>query len=123
MRVLVCGYQRWRDAEAIRTRLADLPADTVVLHPDPTSDDQAWLGALVASIAQDLGLAHEPVAAPGTTLPDDVHLVLAFHSYLLGSSRTKALVDEAKGRSIPVEIFDGTRRREAPGGPPDQAEP
>jgi hypothetical protein len=105
MRVLVCGYPKWRDAAAIHDRLAGVPPDTVVLHPDPAA---AMLGALVAGIAQVLGLAHEPVSTVDGTLPDCVDRVLAFHAYLPGSRHTKALVDAAERCGVPVDVIGST---------------
>ena len=32
MRVLICGSRRWRDVNAVRTALQDLPKDTVIIH-------------------------------------------------------------------------------------------
>ena len=119
----MCGYPKWRDVAAIHDRLAGLPPDTVVLHPDPA---QAMLGALVASLAQALGLAHAPVSTLDATLPDGVDRVLAFHAYLPGSRHTKALVDAAERCGVPVEVIGSTgshggrasAHRLLDGGPP-----
>jgi hypothetical protein len=127
MRVLVCGYRKWRDAATIRARLAELPADTVILHGDNGNPERTTGADRIADrVAEELGLVLEKYPARwgayGQTgvgdpagpirnremLDTGVDLVLAFHDYLPGSKGTKDTVDEAERRGIPVEVLTST---------------
>jgi hypothetical protein len=108
--VLVCGSRAWLDVPSIRTRLRELPPDTVILHGGARGADQ-----IAATIGRALGLIVREFRADWSRLgkragyvrnvemlderPD---LVLAFQ--LDASKGTQHTIDEARKRGIPVEV-------------------
>lgn len=123
MRVLVCGYRKWKDEATIRARLSELPPDTVIVHGDQGNAERT-IGAdrIADRVAEELGLVREKYPArwgafgrEGTgdpagpirnreMLDTGVDLVVAFHDYLPGSKGTRDTVDEATRRGIAVEV-------------------
>lgn len=110
MRVLVCGSRDWADEDVIADRLADLPANTQILHGAARGVDQ-----IAANIADLYGL--EVFAFPAdwavhgrragimrnlVMLDEHPDLVLAFQRD--GSRGTQHTIDEARRRRIPVEV-------------------
>lgn len=57
MKVLITGSRNWTDREVIKYHLADLPADTTVIHGAARGADQ-----LADSVARELGF--EVIAVP-----------------------------------------------------------
>lgn len=115
MRVIVCGSRRWRDRKAITDRLAELPADSVIVHGNAAGADR-----IAHQEAQKLGLLVEPHPADwekhgkaaGPIRNREMaqmggDLCLAFWD---GSSRgTAHMIGEAEARHIPVEIVSAAR--------------
>lgn len=110
MRVIVCGSRRWRDRKSITDRLADLPADSVIVHgaakgADSIAHQEALkLGLLVEPHPADWQ-AHGKAAGPIRNFEMaalGADLCIAFWD---GSSRgTAHMVDAANARYIPVEV-------------------
>lgn len=111
MRVIVCGSRKWRDRGRIVSRLADLPADTTIVHGGAPGADQ-----IAHQEAQKLGLLVE-VHIPDydTYSPKFAPLQRNAAMALLGadlciafwdgrSTGTSHMVAQARERGIPVEI-------------------
>lgn len=114
MRIVVCGSRTWRDADAIRTRLMDLPSDAEIIVGGAAGAD--WLAERVA---RDLGFtvrvmpaewrdkhgAYNPRAGferNTRMLDENPDLVIAFWD---GTSRgTENTLKGAEARGIKVEI-------------------
>lgn len=118
MRVIVCGSRKWKDADAIRQRLEQLPPGTLIVHGD------CLTGA--DKIADDVSIALK-VGAPGTARNVERHpalwsrygrkagplrnqrmadlgadLCIAFADKMSGG--TWDMVTRARKAEIPVEI-------------------
>lgn len=111
MRVLVCGSRSWSDEDTIRARLRKLSRGTIIMHGGSRGADviagahALSLGMIVdehpanwhalgrrAGVVRNLQMLDQ--------LPD---LVLAFQ--MNRSLGTQHVIDEARRRGIPVEVF------------------
>jgi hypothetical protein len=113
MKVLVCGSRNWSDSYPIYERLADLPAETVVIHgcadgADTLAGEAAdEFGYWVVEVPckrlhwkrHGRGAGHRRNAIMLDLAPD---LVLAFQRD--GSPGTQGTIDGARRRGIPVEV-------------------
>lgn len=113
MKVLICGSRKWCDAIAIRTRVNELPDDTLVIAggADGADKNAAYFarkrGLFVAEVSVEKehwdrfgkGAGHKRNHAMLDLGPD---LVIAFQVF--GSSGTQGTIDEARWRGIPVEV-------------------
>lgn len=114
VRVLVCGYRRWKDRAAIERELRQYPPDTVVIQGDNGQAERT-----AAEVARSLGLNVE-------TYPPDWHkygqaaipirndemlsagqpdIVLAFHADLRTSKVTLDMVRRAERAGVPVQVL------------------
>lgn len=111
MLVLVCGSRGWTDTHAIRDRMADLPASSIILHGKAPGVD-----TFAGWIANDLGFTVREFPADWerygkragivrnlAMLDESPDLVLAFWDG--ESSGTRHTVTEARKRGIPVEVI------------------
>ncbi len=108
-RVMICGSRTWRDAEAIRNVICQLPAFTVVMEGEAGGADE-----IVHDAAHEFGY-HVEAFPPDPRRPspqryherNDAMLakanrVIAFWD---GKSRgTKSVIDKARERGIEVEV-------------------
>ena len=119
MRVIIAGAMAWKDEEAIRQALRDLPKDTVFIHGDCAGAD-----ALGGKIAAELGYRVEPYAKNQDDyqrykrgawkglnermIASGADLVLAFHEgfHKSGEAKgTKHLAKLAAEKGIEVRAF------------------
>ena len=112
MKVLVTGSRNWTDFGAIKARLAELPADTVIIEGGASGAD-----ALARTAARKLRLyaitayadwnLHGKAAGPKRNrimLDLQPDLVLGFR--INQSPGATDCIEEAKRRGIPVEVVD-----------------
>lgn len=113
MRVLVCGSRFWMNAVAIRSRLAVLPADAVVIHGGARGADR-----LAEAEAKARGLTVDPYPADWQRFgpaagplrnrkmltvgrPD---VVVAFHNAIWTSKGTRNCLKQARRLGIATEL-------------------
>lgn len=109
-RVLVCGSRDWADRGRIKRRLADLPDNTVVIvggapGADTFAQHEAHRRGLHVAIVPALWQRYRASAGPRRNramLDLAPGLVIAFHAD--NSRGTQDTIDEARRRSIPVEV-------------------
>ena len=115
MRVLVCGSRGWTDVQTIRSELAALPHDTILIHGDAEGADR--IGGMVG---QELGF--QVIACPANwsrygkkagiirnqrMLQDySPDLILAFPRNLDRSPGTRHTIETAEKAGIAVKIFE-----------------
>ena len=112
MKILVTGSRKWTDYDFIKTRLAELPPDTVIIEGGANGAD-----ILAGTAAVSLGLRRIVVRASWdrwgkaagairnrTMLDLKPDLVLAFR--IAESPGTTDCIEEAKRRGIEVEVVD-----------------
>jgi hypothetical protein len=110
MRVLVCGSRSWKDQRRIRSRLAQLPRGTIVLHggargADRLADGAArGLGMTVMEFKADWSRGRQAGFERNLVMLDEKpDLVLAFWD---GQSKgTAHTIDQAIERGIAVEVI------------------
>lgn len=112
MRIIVCGSRRWRDRDAITSRLFDLPTDSVVVQGGAQGADR-----IAKQEAEKLGLLVEEHAAEWGSLGKRAGLIRNTQMAALGadlciafwdgnSTGTAHMMDEARKRGIPVEVIE-----------------
>lgn len=112
MKVLICGSRDWTDKDAIRRRVAELPAGTEIVEGGARGADQ-----LAHQVASARGLPVTTVKADWERygrsagfkrniemLDMEPDLVLAFR--LNNSRGTGHTIQEAIRREIPVEVIN-----------------
>jgi YspA, cpYpsA-related SLOG family len=127
MVVVVCGSRCWTDRATIHRRLAQLPADSVVIQGEAAGadtvarDEAARIGLRVVPVPADwrrYGKRAGPIRnrrmldmmLEMTTTPTQ-RLVIAFHDNLQRSTGTAHLVGLARRVGVRVEVVDGASGR------------
>lgn len=118
-RVLICGSREWGDVEAVRSRIAALPEETVIVTGGARGVDR-----IAEDVARELGrermvfrarwdvegrsAAADPASQNSRTLDSDPDLVIAFRAG--GESPgTDDCIAQARRRGIPVEVVEPDR--------------
>jgi hypothetical protein len=126
LRVLVTGDRNWTDKDAIRCELAQLPADTLIIHGACRGAD-----LLAQEVAQELGLPDLPFPVDWDQARRDLghrwraagpirnrkmlvegrpHRALAFHRDLKSSRGTLDMVVQLLLADVPCKLIDGKSR-------------
>ena len=112
MRALVCGDRNWTNVAAIRQRLQQLPADTIIIEGEARGADRAaaeaarQLGLSVLRFPADWGRYGKAAGARRNRemLDANPDLVIAFHPDLSRSKGTADMVRIARKAGVPVEV-------------------
>lgn len=111
MRVIVTGSRRWRDRDTITNRLADLPADTTIVHGAAQGADRiagqeaGKLGLLVEPHPADWGSLGKRAGLIRNTVMAQAGADLCIAFWDGRSTGTAHMMTEAKNRGIPVEMI------------------
>ena len=120
--VVICGDRGWpaRKASIIADRIAEIPRDVVVVEGGQRGVDLLAADACRAQARPFLEVPadwsrYDKTAGPIRNrwmLDLGPEAVIAFHDYIWGSKGTKDCVNEALGRSIPVQLIDKAGERQ-----------
>jgi hypothetical protein len=115
MRVLVCGDRNWSDYEDIRNVLRQFDKDTVVIHGNCRGADK-----IAGVMAKSLGLkvkvykanwgkykkAAGPIRNTQMLKEGKPDVVLAFHSYIEGSTGTADMIDQSTDAGVFTILYE-----------------
>lgn len=101
MRILICGDRDWKDVDYVWKTLTNVVA---------IQDDVFVLDDGLGSIAR---LCAEGIGANVTVLDGKTKVnpqtIYCYHRYINNSTRSKAIIERAKKKKIPVHILSGAK--------------